>query len=95
MTQMIFSKLKASPIFLLAVLILFLAPKGDLYCQNSTLIKDSTASVVPSIGISEISGEFITLSNRLIRISNIIQPDNKILNNDDVVKEYFFLLEEV
>ena len=67
---------------------------GNINCQESPSNEDSLAVAPLAFAISEIPSEFNKLSNRLIEISEVIQPDEKIINNDITVKEYSMMLED-
>ena len=67
---------------------------GNIYCQESPTIEDSILVAPSAFPISEIPGAFNELSNQLIEISDLIQPEEKIINNDITVKEYSVLLED-
>ncbi len=80
--------------FCLAFFLIFSISGGNINCQESPSIEDSLAIEPLAFAISEIPGEFNKFSNHLIEISEIIQPDEKIINNDITIKEYSVLLED-
>lgn len=79
--------------FWLAFSVFFLLSFGNAYGQESVSSEDSVTVESIPFALSEIPNEFNALSNRLIEISEVIQADERILNNDLVVKEYSTLLE--
>ena len=80
--------------FCLAFSLISSISSGNINCQESTSNEDSLAAAPFAFAISEIPNEFNKLSNHLIEISEFIKPDEKIINNDLIVKEYSILLED-
>ena len=76
-----------------AISLLFILSIGNSFCQDTPLNQDTLATTSIPFAISEIPSEFNTLSNRLIEILKVIQPDEQIVNNDFVVREYITSLE--
>ena len=91
---MIIGKRRTNFKFCLAFFLISSISGGNINCQESPSNQDSLAVAPFAFAISEIPGEFNKLSNHLIEISEFIQPDEKIINNDLIVKEYSVLLEE-
>ena len=71
----------------------FLLFFGNAYGQESDSNEDSVVVESIPFALSEIPNEFNALSNRLIEISEVIQADERVVNNDLIVKEYITLLE--
>lgn len=67
---------------------------GEILCRETPASEDSLAIVSRPFALIDIPSEFNALSNYLIEISKIIQADEKIVNNDLIVKEYTLRLEE-
>lgn len=72
----------------------FLLFFGNAYGQESDSNEDSVVVESIPFALSEIPNEFNALSNRLIEISEVIQPDEQIVNIDLIVKEYAILVNE-
>ena len=86
-------KRRADHGFWLVMLVFFLLSIGNSYSQEPALKEDTIAVAAIPFALSEIPSEFNALSNHLIEISEVIQADDRIVNNDLIVKEYITLLE--
>jgi len=71
----------------IAFILIYLFSILNLKGQETQEKNDSTG-VKLSFILSEIPTEFTSLTNRLIEISDDIQPEEKILDNDSIVREY-------
>lgn len=72
----------------LIIFLFFICSRGISFCQDSPSDRDTLATASIPFALSEIPNEFSILSNRLIEISEVIQPKEQIANNDLVVREY-------
>ena len=77
----------------LAIFLFYSFSIGNIYCQEPSSSEDSLAVASIPFALSEIPIEFNNLSNHLIEISKVIQADEKIVNNDLIVREYSKILE--
>jgi len=75
------------------LLLLFVLVFGSLSAQETLVESDSLETTEMLISPGEISTNITKLSNRLIEISDIVEPDNYILNVDLIVREYTFSLQ--
>ena len=80
--------------FWLSVLVFFLLSFGNAYGQESDSNEDSVVVESIPFALSEIPNEFNALSNHLIEISEVIQPYEKIVNNELITREFSVMLED-
>lgn len=78
--------------FFYAFFMTFIFSFGNIKGQEVPVKKDSLDIEQLPFAISEIPSEFSRLSNRLDEISEIIEPDQGIVNNDSIVREYSIAL---
>ena len=78
--------------FWLLIFIIFSLSIKNVSSQQNISDQDSIAIELPFL-LSEIPNEFTSLTNRLLEISDDIQPEEKIINNDSIVREYSITFE--
>jgi potassium efflux system protein len=86
-------RLSALRVFCSCVLVIFLLSFATSYGQETGAAEDTIAAASLPFAVSEIPSEFSKLTNRLIEVSEALQPVEQITNNDLLVKEYISLLE--
>jgi len=87
------SKLEINYKFWTSIFLFFSFSIGNINSQESLPDQDSLAVESIPFALSEIPSEFNNLTNHLLDISEVIQPDDRITNNAIITKEYFELLQ--
>ena len=77
-----------------AIFLLIVFPAGTVLSQEPVTTDDSLSVSAQELDISDIPSEIITLSNHLLEISEFLQKEEKIINNDLIVRENILSLEE-
>ena len=87
------SKLEINYRFWISIFLFFSFSIGNINSQESLPDQDSLAVEPIPFALSEIPSEFNNLTNHLLDISEVIQPDDRITNNAIITKQYFELLQ--
>ncbi len=76
-----------------AVFLTFILSIGIIKAQEIPVEEDSLAIESLPFALSEINSEFADIANRIVEISDIIEPDEEIGNIDLIIREYSIVLE--
>ena len=76
----------------LSIFLISLLGIGNIRGQEISPSQDSLSVDLPIV-LSEIPSEFTHLSNYLVEISDVIQAEEKIVNNDSIISSFSVALE--